>query len=114
MDDLYLDALGITDEVEKLGLKGNKKKKSKKLDEDFMVLLNAFQSEILLTRCLANSQTTRREGCSKSYPGDSANVKSEGAIQTTDSNKGWLSCFSLLHSYRLCFRLRTTCLLSVN
>lgn len=37
MDDLYLDALGITDEVEKLGLKGNKRKKSKKLDEDFMV-----------------------------------------------------------------------------
>lgn len=54
MDDLYLDgtypvsplqsktyvgftALGITDEVEQLGLKGNKKKKSKKLDEDYMV-----------------------------------------------------------------------------
>ena len=54
MDDLYLDgestprilhrnslticiALGITDEVEQLGLKGNKKKKSKKLDEDFVV-----------------------------------------------------------------------------
>ncbi|EKM52685.1 uncharacterized protein PHACADRAFT_211907 [Phanerochaete carnosa HHB-10118-sp] len=36
MDDLYLDALGITDEVEMLGLKGNKKKKSKKLDEDFI------------------------------------------------------------------------------
>lgn len=55
MDDLYLDgtfftfqtspftpylgfaALGITDEVEKLGLKGNRKKKGKKLDEDYMV-----------------------------------------------------------------------------
>ncbi|KAL4077501.1 hypothetical protein J3A83DRAFT_4356538 [Scleroderma citrinum] len=36
MDDLYLDALGITDEVEKLGLKGSKKKKSKKLDEDYL------------------------------------------------------------------------------
>lgn len=36
MDDLYLDALGITDEVEKLGLKGNKKKKGRKLDEDYM------------------------------------------------------------------------------
>ncbi|KAG0706271.1 hypothetical protein DFH29DRAFT_191520 [Suillus ampliporus] len=36
MDDLYLDALGITDEVEKLGLKGSKKKKSRKLDEDYM------------------------------------------------------------------------------
>jgi hypothetical protein len=30
-------ALGITDEVEMLGLKGSKKKKSKKLDEDYMV-----------------------------------------------------------------------------
>ncbi|THG94132.1 hypothetical protein EW026_g7278 [Hermanssonia centrifuga] len=36
MDDLYLDALGITDEVEQLGLKGSKKKRSKKLDEDFI------------------------------------------------------------------------------
>ena len=57
MDDLYLEgalnilvilnglylmsdifpALGITDEVEILGLKGNKKKKGKKLDEDWVV-----------------------------------------------------------------------------
>ncbi|KAI0790974.1 hypothetical protein C8Q75DRAFT_716161 [Abortiporus biennis] len=36
MDDLYLDALGITEEVEKLGLKGSKKKKGRKLDEDFI------------------------------------------------------------------------------
>ncbi|RPD63290.1 hypothetical protein L226DRAFT_533149 [Lentinus tigrinus ALCF2SS1-7] len=36
MDDLYLDALGIAEEVEQLGLKGNKKKKGKKLDEDFI------------------------------------------------------------------------------
>ena len=52
MDDLYLDgmfpvhsshlinltcppALGISDEVALYGLKGNKKKKSKKLDEDY-------------------------------------------------------------------------------
>lgn len=32
-------ALGITDEVEKLGLKGNKRKKGRKLDEDYMVCL---------------------------------------------------------------------------
>jgi hypothetical protein len=30
-------ALGITDMVEELGLKGNKKKKAKQLDEDFIV-----------------------------------------------------------------------------
>ncbi|KAI0628512.1 hypothetical protein C8Q77DRAFT_1148962 [Trametes polyzona] len=35
MDDLYLDALGITKEVEMLGLKGSKKK-GKKLDEAFI------------------------------------------------------------------------------
>ena len=57
MDDLYLDgalvcffdlfvclyalciALGIADEVDRLGLKGSKKKRSKKLDEDWMVLV---------------------------------------------------------------------------
>lgn len=60
MDDLYLDgelppvrliftylhltvALGISDEVEQLGLKGNKKKKGKKLDEDFVVSMPTFK-----------------------------------------------------------------------
>jgi hypothetical protein len=32
-------ALGIADEVDRLGLKGSKKKKSKKLDEDWMVFV---------------------------------------------------------------------------
>ena len=32
-------ALGISDEVEFYGLKGSKKKKSKKLDEDYVVRL---------------------------------------------------------------------------
>lgn len=41
MDDLFLDALGITDAVEALQLKGSKKKKGKKLDEDFNVGLPA-------------------------------------------------------------------------
>lgn len=59
MDDLYLDgtpffalspcthlrasvaALGIADEVDRLGLKGSKKKRSKKLDEDWMVIVTA-------------------------------------------------------------------------
>ncbi|KAG6909160.1 hypothetical protein DXG01_001787 [Tephrocybe rancida] len=37
MDDLYLDALGITDEADLMELKGNKKKKGKKIDDpDFM------------------------------------------------------------------------------
>lgn len=38
MDDLYLDALGITDEDDLTELKGTKKKKGKKIDDpDFMV-----------------------------------------------------------------------------
>lgn len=44
MDDLYLDALGITDEDDVAELKGSKKKKGKKIDDvDFMVcfLLNS-------------------------------------------------------------------------
>ncbi|KAF5376048.1 hypothetical protein D9615_007664 [Tricholomella constricta] len=37
MDDLYLDALGITDEADLMELKGSKKKKGKKIDDpDFM------------------------------------------------------------------------------
>lgn len=40
MDDLYLDALGITDEADLMELKGTKKKKGKKIDDpDFMVSL---------------------------------------------------------------------------
>lgn len=50
MDDLFLDALGIADEVEELQLKGSKKKKSFKLDEDYTVrpLLAASSQGILL------------------------------------------------------------------
>jgi hypothetical protein len=48
MDDLYLDALGITDEADLMELKGTKKKKGKKIDDpDFMVSLPislAFES----------------------------------------------------------------------
>ncbi|KIR31664.1 histone-lysine N-methyltransferase, H3 lysine-36 specific [Cryptococcus deuterogattii MMRL2647] len=39
MNDLFLDALGIMDEVEAMGMKGSKKKKSRQLDEDFVPIL---------------------------------------------------------------------------
>ncbi|WVR09631.1 hypothetical protein IAU60_006704 [Kwoniella sp. DSM 27419] len=39
MNDLFLDALGITDEVEANGMKGSRKKKSRQLDEDFVPVL---------------------------------------------------------------------------
>ena len=46
----FCSALGITEEVEKLGLKGSKKKRGKKLDEDFIVRLLADSDvDILLT-----------------------------------------------------------------
>ncbi|GAA6020404.1 hypothetical protein JCM10207_002096 [Rhodosporidiobolus poonsookiae] len=43
MDDLYIDALGIAEEVAALGLKGSKKKKGRKLDEDFVPTLYPVQ-----------------------------------------------------------------------
>ncbi|WVW86390.1 hypothetical protein I302_108436 [Kwoniella bestiolae CBS 10118] len=43
MNDLFLDALGITDEVEANGMKGNKKKKSRQLDEDFVPTLRPIE-----------------------------------------------------------------------
>ncbi|GAA6055843.1 hypothetical protein JCM3770_004787 [Rhodotorula araucariae] len=43
MDDLYIDALGIAAEVEALGLKGSKKKKGRKLDEDFTPTLHPIE-----------------------------------------------------------------------
>jgi len=45
MDDLYLDALGITDEDDLRELKGTKKKKGKKIDDpDFMVRISSISS----------------------------------------------------------------------
>lgn len=37
MDQLFIDALGITEEVDELEAKGTRKKKSRHLDEDFTV-----------------------------------------------------------------------------
>ena len=81
MDDLYLDgefminqdgvhrssasylALGIAEEVEQLGLKGSKKKKSKKLDEDYLVNLSLCQTLFSLSHrpsSLPSSRSWRR------------------------------------------------------
>ncbi|KAI0688016.1 hypothetical protein BC835DRAFT_1285649 [Cytidiella melzeri] len=61
MDDLYLDALGITDEVEALGLKGSKKKKGKKLDEDFIPDLKPLQVKDVPKLVQAVRQTQSRK-----------------------------------------------------
>ncbi|OAV87654.1 hypothetical protein PTTG_08628 [Puccinia triticina 1-1 BBBD Race 1] len=39
MDELYIDALGIVDDVENLNLKGSKTKKSKRMDIDYMPVM---------------------------------------------------------------------------
>lgn len=82
MDDLYIDgvfhlsifdgtahthvpALGISDEVEKLGLKGSKKKKSRKLDEDYAPILKPLQEKDVPKVIQAIRQTSSRKVLSK-------------------------------------------------
>lgn len=61
MDDLYLDALGITEEVNRLGLKGSKKRKSKKLDEDFVPDLKPLVEKDVAKMVQAMRQTQSRK-----------------------------------------------------
>ncbi|KAK7055447.1 histone methyltransferase [Favolaschia claudopus] len=61
VDDLYLDALGITDEDERAALKGTKKKKGKKLDdEDFLPQLRLIAVKELPKIMTALRQTNSR------------------------------------------------------
>ncbi|TFY70770.1 hypothetical protein EVG20_g2227 [Dentipellis fragilis] len=61
MDDLYLDALGISDEVDRLGLKGNKKKRGKKLDEDYVPILKPLVEKDIPKVIQAMRQTQSRK-----------------------------------------------------
>ncbi|KAF7326676.1 Histone methyltransferase [Mycena venus] len=62
VDDLYLDALGITDENERMALKGTKKKKGKKLDDaDFLPELRPITVKELPKIMQALRQTQARE-----------------------------------------------------
>ncbi|KAH8112060.1 hypothetical protein DFH11DRAFT_1512097 [Phellopilus nigrolimitatus] len=61
MDDLYLDALGITEEVEMGGLKGNKKRKGKKLDEDYVPILKPLVEKDIPKVVQAIRQTQSRK-----------------------------------------------------
>jgi len=58
---LYVPALGISDEVEKLGLKGSKKKKSRKLDEDYAPILKPLQEKDVPKVIQAIRQTSSRK-----------------------------------------------------
>lgn len=91
--ELYLDsaALGITDEVEKLGLKGSKKRRGKQLDEDYMVLSHALILHPVSNHrhfLTARTQTSGREGYSKGRTGSPADAEQESAFQAPYSNKG--------------------------
>ncbi|KAF9451333.1 hypothetical protein P691DRAFT_663480 [Macrolepiota fuliginosa MF-IS2] len=62
MDDLYLDALGITDEDELMELKGTKKRKGKKIDDpDFMPTLKPVVEKDIPKVVQAVRQTTSRK-----------------------------------------------------
>ncbi|XP_006455768.1 hypothetical protein AGABI2DRAFT_76781 [Agaricus bisporus var. bisporus H97] len=66
MDDLYLDALGITDEDELLELKGTKKKRGKKIDDpDFLPMLKPVVEKDIPKVVQAIRQTTSRKMLSK-------------------------------------------------
>ncbi|KAM0746946.1 hypothetical protein T439DRAFT_102783 [Meredithblackwellia eburnea MCA 4105] len=62
MDDLYLDALGITDEVEAQGMRGTKKKKGRKLDEDFTPTLRPIEIDEVakVSAAVRQAITTKR------------------------------------------------------
>lgn len=62
MDDLYLDALGITDEADLLELKGSKKKKGKKIDDpDFMPMMKPIVEKDVPKVVQAIRQTQSRK-----------------------------------------------------
>ncbi|KAF9526023.1 hypothetical protein CPB83DRAFT_771030 [Crepidotus variabilis] len=62
MDDLYLDALGITDEEDLMALKGTKKKKGKKIDDpDFMPTLKPLGEKEVPKVMQAIRQTPSRK-----------------------------------------------------
>lgn len=86
-------ALGITDEVEMLGLKGSKKKKGRKLDEDYMVRAGCFTWSSNVLRgfvSTAGSQAHGRERRSQSCPSNASNSEPQGLSQTIDPCQGSL------------------------
>ena len=58
MDQLFIDALGIADEVDQLEAKGNRRKKSRHLDEDFTPLLRPIEEEEVAKVITAVRQAT--------------------------------------------------------
>jgi len=93
MDDLYLDALGITDEADLMELKGTKKKKGKKIDDpDFMVRFLSFLTSVTIFSqpfLAAKVKGNCREGCTEGPPSYSTNHKSESPFETTNQDQNY-------------------------
>jgi len=93
MDDLYLDALGITDEADLMELKGTKKKKGKKIDDpDFMVQFSSFFTSVTIFSqpfLAAKVKGNPRERCTEGSPSYSTNLKSESSFEITNQDQDY-------------------------
>ena len=85
-------ALGMTEDVELLSLKGTKKKRGKKLDEDFEVWHRSLWGLHSLSHwtlpCSACPEAIGGEGCSKSDSSHSANFQSKAVNKTAYTHQG--------------------------
>lgn len=107
-------ALGISDEVDKFAMKGNKKKKGRKLDEDYMVSVTFVLAFTALSHLLAPTayiEANRGEGRPEGRSSHAADTKPQGAVQTLDPCQGallpsvlriYLTCLSTDHRGPIC------------
>jgi len=121
MDDLYLDALGITDEDDLMELKGTKKKKGKKIDDpDFMVSRpgSRHSSAFCLRKILcllANDETNYGEGGTQSRASHSSDDEQESVVEATHKDQGTVYTFfffcevAISHPYFRSRKIRQLC-----
>lgn len=90
IDDVYLEALGITDADELMELKGSKKKKGKKIDDpDFMVRISTPVSPMsILIVTAAQDEAHQARGGAEGRAGVAAGAECEGVIQDPPAAEG--------------------------
>ena len=98
IDDVYLEALGITDADELMELKGSKKKKGKKIDDpDFMVRISTPVSPMsILIVTAAQDEAHQARGGAEGCSGIATGAEREGVVQDPHAAEGALS-FGPLH-----------------
>ena len=75
--------------MELLGLKGSKKRKGKKLDEDFIVSRSCkIFLKTLLIRATARLETTAPARRSEGGPGYAPDAEQEGSDEVADAHQG--------------------------